>query len=792
MARPLFKRVEELFHQAVALDTVEQAAFLDEACGEDIELRAAVEELLRHDRADDSTGVEFVSPVAAEAAQYRPDVPTLPLPGLVGLPTPGARLPDVPGYELLTELGRGGMGVVYKARQTRLGRVVALKMLLAQYPVTAEQLARFRTEAETLARLNHPNVVAIYDIGEHDGRPYFALEYVAGPSLAQWLAGRPQEAHAAAHLLEVVARAVQAVHECGIIHRDLKPANILLQRKSADYADYTDKKQGTSLPVKSAASAASADEFIPKITDFGLAKDQAIARKLTAVGTAMGTPSYMAPEQARTTGEAIGPATDIYALGGILYEMLTGRPPFDAGSPAETITQLLNDVPISPARLRPRLPRDLVTICLKCLEKSPHRRYRSALDMAEDLRRFQAGEPIRARPVGPAERAYRWCRRRPLVTGLLTLSSLLAIAFVVTVLVYNALLREALAKAEGDVETEREELVHLNVEIGIVVLEGGDQFAALLRFTEALRLDQGEPGQERNHRTRIGTTLRQCPRLLRLETLDDASRSETRMVWDAAAVRLGNGPLFSSDGGLVLARLDGGEIRVCETATGRALTPPLRHGGRPVWAGFNGSGSRVVTVSDTGLASVWELPRHPRPQSAPKSDGAWAGPLCWSGPAVARAVRSPDGLRTLVCDDATTVHIRDSHSGAVLAPRLRHQAPLRYAAWSADGKRVVTADDATARVWDAGTGQLLAPALRPELPIARVYFSAGGDRACVAHEGGGVTTWDLSPDSRPVAELIALAQVLAAARVDANQVCQPLGVEGLCSAWKRVEAAQGR
>jgi serine/threonine protein kinase len=756
MAVPSFKRVEELFHRAVALDPAGRPQFLDEACAGDADLRAAVEELLRHDHPDDATASFLDSPVAAAAEQHRP-APA------------GTAWPAVLGYELIEELGRGGMGVVYKARQTSLGRVVALKMLHAHAAVAPEQLARFRAEAEALARLNHPNVVTIYDVGEHEGRPYFALEYVAGPSLAQWLAGRPQEPRAAAQLIETVARAVQAVHECGIIHRDLKPANILLA-----FSDASQKR-----PAEQRFYDASLNEAVPKITDFGLAKDQAADRKLTQLGTFMGTPSYMAPEQARPASEAVGPAADIYALGVVLYEMLTGRPPFDADNPADTILQLLHDEPLSPSSLRPRLPRDLVTICLKCLEKSPRRRYARALDLAEDLGRFLAGKPVRARPVGRFERAYRWCRRRPLVAGLLALSSLLAGAFVITVLVFNARLEKALAKSEKLAEAERVEIVRLNVEVGVMLVEGGDHFVALLRFTEALSLDRRDRVWEQNHRTRIATTLRQCPRLARLKALGRVPPGQACTVWDVAAVPLPDRPLSSPDGRCQLTRQPAGGVQVRDTTTGLALTPPLRHGGRPAWAGFSRSGRQVVTVSEKGTACLWELPHLPTPKEPAGPDRAdAAGPLSPS-----HALPSPDGRLTLVCTDPSTANVRDAASGAALTPPLRHPEPLRYAAWSADGSRLLTSDGRAARVWDVRSGELLAPPLNNGHAVERVYFTADGDRACLV-QAGGVSTWDLSPDTRPAAELVALAEVLAAAYIDENQVRQSLTEERLHATWK--------
>ena len=270
-------------------------------------------------------------------------------------------LPDVPppervqvaGYEILGELGRGGMGVVYQARHVKLNRPVALKMILAGSHAGESELARFRAEAEAVALVQHPNIVQIYEIGEQDGRPFFSLEYVAGGSLAAKLNGTPLPARQAAQLVETLARTMQAAHDQGIIHRDLKPANVLLTK-----------------------------DGVPKITDFGLAKQLGSAKGQTQSGAIMGTPSYMAPEQAAGKTREIGPAADVYALGAILYELLTGRPPFKAESAMETLLQTLEKEPLPPTLLNPKIDRDLETICLKCLQKQAADRYASASAVA--------------------------------------------------------------------------------------------------------------------------------------------------------------------------------------------------------------------------------------------------------------------------------------------------------------------------------------------------------------------------------------------------------------------------
>lgn len=341
--------------------------------------------------------------------------------------------PLVPGYELVEELGRGGMGVVFKARQTGLNRLVALKMVLGGTLLDTERLARFRREAEAIAQLQHPYIVQIYEIGSLEGQPFFALEYVPGGSLDRYLQGQPQLPHEAAALVEKLAEAMQAAHERGIIHRDLKPANVLLTFSRAPKARVLEETE-SALDSPARASGARQNELneaVPKITDFGLAKRLETEAGHTKSGDIVGTPSYMAPEQAAGRAKEVSPAADIYALGAILYEMLTGRPPFKGVTPMETVLQVLHEEPLPPSRLQPKLPADLETICLKCLRKEIPQRYVTAQALAEDLRRFLDNRPILARPVGRAERTWRWCRRNPVLASLAGLLLLAGLGLVI-------------------------------------------------------------------------------------------------------------------------------------------------------------------------------------------------------------------------------------------------------------------------------------------------------------------------------------------------------------------------
>jgi eukaryotic-like serine/threonine-protein kinase len=386
--------------------------------------------------------------------------PTVAMPGPHALPTgkPGSALNDattltahpagtpptapvitdrhaVPGYEILGELGRGGMGVVYLARQLGVNRLVALKMVRAGSHAGKEDLARFRLEAEAVGRLAHPNIVQVHQVGLHEGMPFLSLEYCAGGTLASKLQGKPLLPRQAAELVEALARAVHAAHSAGVVHRDLKPGNVLL-------APCPPGEEGPALGV-------------PKITDFGLAKMRAAAETapgpegLTRSGDILGTPSYMAPEQAAANSSRIGPACDVYGLGAILYECLTGKPPFIAATHVDTVMQVMHSEPLPPRMLNRQIDADLERVCLKCLEKLPERRYATAGELADDLRRYLGGEPVEARGVNLLERLQRELaysghdtQLRPWGFGLMLLGALILLSHLATSLLLLAGLRE--------------------------------------------------------------------------------------------------------------------------------------------------------------------------------------------------------------------------------------------------------------------------------------------------------------------------------------------------------------
>ncbi|HEY7426130.1 MAG TPA: serine/threonine-protein kinase, partial [Gemmataceae bacterium] len=374
-----------------------------------------------HDRMRRATA-PVRAPLSASDAQPPTGPEAAPPPGVI-------RVRYFGDYELLEELGRGGMGVVYKARQRSLNRLVAVKMILSAQFATSEEVERFRRETRAVAQLDHPGIVPLYEIGEHDGQRYFSMKWIDGNNLSQDMPHFRGNHRAAAFLLVKVARAVHAAHRHNILHRDLKPGNILLD---------TTKQ--------------------PHVTDFGLAKRLDGASSLSPAGAAVGTPGYMAPEQAAARTGGLFPAADIYSLGAILYEMLTGQPPFRAATPLETLLQVIESEPPPPRQLNPKIDRDLEIICLKCLDKRPQRRYTSAEKLAEDLENWVEGKPIQARRVNRAERAWLWCRRKPVLAALSATAALLLVlvAVAVPISVINDGRRKEAERLKKEADWEKE------------------------------------------------------------------------------------------------------------------------------------------------------------------------------------------------------------------------------------------------------------------------------------------------------------------------------------------------
>jgi WD40 repeat protein/serine/threonine protein kinase/Flp pilus assembly protein TadD len=656
----------------------------------------------------------------------------------------------IPGYEILGELGRGGMGVVYKARQIKLNRLVALKMILAGANADPQQLERFRAEAEAVAQLQHPYIVQIYEISEYNGCPFFSLEYVDGGTLAQKLIGSPQPPRLAAHLVRLLALAMHSAHQKGIIHRDLKPGNILLATANE--------------PVSGAdslhAEMEAAFHFygIPKITDFGLAKHLDVQSQ-TRTGAILGTPSYMAPEQAEARAHAIGPATDVYGLGAILYEMLTGRPPFESDSSLTTLRKLLAQDPLPPSQLYRKVPRDLETICLKCLEKDPARRYHSAEDLAEDLHRFLSNQPIEARPTGWWGRSIKWVRRNPTKAVVIGFFMVATPALLTMGGIYHV-------RLEHVVQESQQNLVRLHVVQGTSAMNAGDGFTALLWFTEALRLDAGAPKHEEMHRQRIAALVQMLPRPQQL-WVHTGAVNETR---------------FSPDGRLVLTAGEDGKIYLWDSETEQAVHAPLNTGSPVLFAVFSGDGRCIAAISRDGRAYLWDISRSsvspvvlnpggelrwidfsPDGRQVVTASGKMArvwdtatgqllpGELEHSS-AVNAALFSPDGRWLATADDAGLVHLWDAATRKAMPIVLAHDRAVLCLAFSPDSKRLVSgAADSTAQVWNVADGAPIGRRLRHRQYVTHVAFSPNGQQVLTSGDDGAAILWRVT-DGEPLAE----------------------------------------
>jgi len=645
------------------------------------------------------------------------------LPALEDRETPAGDRLLVPGYEILGELGRGGMGVVYKARHIQLKRVVALKMILAGGHAGERELERFRIEAEAVARLQHPGIVQIFEVGEHQGLPYFSLEFLEGGSLAAKLKGATQEPREAARLVELMARAMQAAHEAGIVHRDLKPANVLMSKDGK-----------------------------PKITDFGLAKKLDDGAGQTQTGAIMGTPSYMAPEQA-SGSKVIGPAADVYALGAILYELLTGRPPFRANTPFDTVRQVLSEEPARPSRLRPKLPRDVETICLKCLQKESHLRYPSADALADDLRCFQSGEPIRARPVSRWERTVKWVRRHPAaaaVYGLVLLVSILGglggtmywlwqeadaartIADMARQKADEARLAEEKAKGQEEIARKQAEKAFLGEQEARKGEIKARDLLARFKYATDMNLAYHEARNQSWGRTRA--LLENSPHHLRdwewsyVENLCPRERQVLQGHKEAVT-----SVSFSPDGRWLASGSFDHSVRIWDLCKGSQTLCLEGHNGCVASVKFSPDGRRLATGSLDSTVKVWDL-----------STGKEMLSLEGHKKGVTSVSFSPDGRRLASGHVEKTVKVWDLFAGKEALSLEGHTGAVTSVSFNPDGTSLASGSlDMNVKVWDLSSGKEVLSLEGHKDGVNSVSFSPDGRRLASGSSDHTVKVWNL-------------------------------------------------
>ena len=671
------------------------------------------------------------------------------------------KMPYINGYVVQEEIGRGGSGVVYRGLHRRLRRTVAIKTLPTIGHSERGSVERFQREAESLARLQHPNIVQIFEAGESAGIPFLAIEFVDGPTLSQYLHTNPVSVKTAAAIMQTLARATHYAHLQGVVHRDLKPGNVLLSRLK------TPEEQKSWIPgqsgVDSISGAIPLECGVPKIADFGLAKLVATPSEFeeqTRHGTVLGTICYMSPEQSTGAIEAIGPATDIYSLGVILYEMLVGRPPFRAANPVETLRLVQQEEPLPPGQLLPSLPKDLETICLKCLAKDPAKRYPTAEELAEELARFLRGEPILARPVGRMERVARWARRNPAIAGAMV-AAVLSMTSGTGVSVWYAFLADANAAKEKQARQEVEAGKKI-LDEKIASLSITTQFAADAAFAESgcipatsvlnqvpLKLRGFEWYYRQNYfKGGYATLYGHVSRINSLSVSPDGRRmatgswDRTVKVWDAetgaALVTLQghtssvNGVSFSPNGQRIASASADGTVKVWDARSGKEMQTLKGNDQVLTSVTYSPDGRQIASGSNDGTVKLWNI-------------GTETKLLTLAGhkSVVSSVAFSPDGHRIASASGDATVKLWDSASGKELAALAGHAAEVSDVEFSPDGSQIVSSsNDATLKVWDAGTGTELASLEGHLSHVFCVSFSPDGQRIASSSGDKTVKVWD--------------------------------------------------
>jgi len=620
-------------------------------------------------------------------------------------------------YELLEELGRGGMGVVYKAKQTTLNRLVALKMILSGQLASTDDVQRFKQEAEAAANLDHPNIAPIYETGEHAGQHYFSMKLIEGRSLRDVLPELRDDMRAGVALLSHIARAVHHAHQRGVLHRDLKPANVLLDQERSPY-----------------------------VTDFGLAKRVEGGSDMTRTGAIVGTPSYMAPEQAM--GERhLSTAVDIYSLGAILYELLTGQPPFRAGSPLETLLQVASCDVRRPSAVVPKADRDLETVALKCLERDATKRYDSAAALADELERWLRGEAILARPAGRAERTWRWCRRNPVVAALLgaVAASLLLGTIVATLFAVRASqnarqarINEQSAIGNATRASEQEQLARTEQRAAEQARTRAEWLAYAGQIALAQREWQdGDVGHARELLDTCQWNLRGWEHDYLHTVFNDQQRTYRGHTSAVLCVAFSpDGRRIACGGGNPFSQAPGDyRLRIWEVESGREVLTLAGHNADVGSLSFSPDGSRLASGGYD--VKIWDA--HTGDEQRTLADA--------SGP----ALFSPDGTRLLTCGSNGAMKIWDVETGEAIATMEggTTRTSGRGLAWHPAGKRIVGSQaDRALKVWDAKTGEPVLDLAESAQHHPTVAFSPDGQRIAGIGYDHAITLWDAETGKR--------------------------------------------